>query len=119
MRPIFFHMNQNSNLTGPRYALGLETGLKNTTLADLPRELAELNKSFSDVPVHVLIERPSCVNMVLIDTPGLGGDDAIAKKAQNLIAQLATPERRYICVEAAPARWYASPLRTVGMLFVE
>ena len=51
--------------------------------------------------------------MVLIDTPGLGGDDGVAKKAQNLIAQLASPQRRYVCVEAAPPRWYASPLRTL------
>ena len=46
MRPVYFHVNQNSSLTAARFALGLETGLKNTTLDDLPRELAELNKSF-------------------------------------------------------------------------
>jgi len=117
MRPIHYHLHQNSKLTEPRFALGLPTGIRHTTLEDLPHELKKLNKEFSSVPVHVLIERNACVNMVLIDTPGLGGADSVAKKAQNLVLALAAPGRRYICVEAAPAKWQASPLRTLAHQF--
>jgi hypothetical protein len=113
LRPVHFHVNQNATLKAPRYALGLETGIRHTTLAALPGELAALNSSFSTTPIHVLIERPACVNMVIIDTPGLGGDDAIAKKAETLVASMSSPGRRYLCVEAAAPQWQPSLLRAV------
>lgn len=110
---MHFHVNQNATLKAPRYALGLETGIRHSTLAALPGELAALNSSFSTTPIHVLIERPACVNMVVIDTPGLGGDDAIAKKAETLVASMSSPGRRYLCVEAAAPQWQPSLLRAV------
>jgi hypothetical protein len=81
-----------------------------------PRCLASWLRSTrrsSTTPIHVLIERPACVNMVIIDTPGLGGDDAIAKKAETLVASMSSPGRRYLCVEAAAPQWQPSLLRAV------
>jgi hypothetical protein len=113
LRPVHFQITQNAALKTARYALSIETGIRHTTLAALPGELATLNASFSTTPVQVLIERPACVNMVIIDTPGLGGDDAVAKKAETLVASLSSPNRRYLCVEAAAATWQPSLLRAV------
>lgn len=104
-RPIHFTLVQNDECTAPRITIKRDPTIPDydqdasVSVAQLPGELDDRNREFTDVPVYVLYESATVLNVTLIDLPGI--DDKNAKTEALALGYMKDTSRRIVVCEAA------------------
>jgi len=104
-RPLHLTLVNNAECTTPRITVKRDSTIPEydhdtpATLQSIASEIDDRNRDFTDVPIYVLYESASVMNVTLIDTPGI--DDKNPKAEALVQTYLQDADRQIVAVESA------------------
>eukprot|EP01112_Ceratiomyxa_fruticulosa_P007636 TRINITY_DN1984_c0_g3_i2.p1 TRINITY_DN1984_c0_g3~~TRINITY_DN1984_c0_g3_i2.p1 ORF type:complete len:781 (-),score=209.36 TRINITY_DN1984_c0_g3_i2:158-2500(-) len=112
-RPLFIQLINNPEAAEPRATLKRDPQMKEFStdrevpLAELPEAVAGRNTKVSEDPVFLTIEHKNCLNMTIIDTPGLilSASTNESQMIENVVLNLIRPIHRLILAVEPSKEW--------------
>eukprot|EP01119_Soliformovum_irregulare_P019496 TRINITY_DN6186_c0_g1_i1.p1 TRINITY_DN6186_c0_g1~~TRINITY_DN6186_c0_g1_i1.p1 ORF type:complete len:855 (-),score=281.86 TRINITY_DN6186_c0_g1_i1:35-2599(-) len=114
-RPLYVHLVSNELCETPKCSILSNEGKSATIpLASLPAEISKLQENtFTPEPIHLQFEYSQCLNLLIIDTPGLpfeSDSDEFGQIEVYLNEAVRPPHRLIACVEEFDQlEWDTSP----------